>query len=132
MNLKEKVAEIKEYIKEMNKLNQALTLAYWDMQTEMPKNAVDSRSELVQYLSGKLYEMQTSDKVMELINEIKPFEGGLSVVEKRMSEELARAYDETKKIPEDRYIEYVDQAVNQKLHGKKLRKKMILKYLNHI
>ncbi len=107
MNLKEKVAEIKEYIKEMNKLNQALTLAYWDMQTEMPKNAVDSRSELVQYLSGKLYEMQTSDKVMELINEIKPFEGGLSVVEKRMIEELARAYDETNKIPQDRYIEYV-------------------------
>ena len=43
MALEEKINEVKEYLKKYDKLNQAIALIYWDMRTNMPEKAGESR-----------------------------------------------------------------------------------------
>ncbi|WP_160676991.1 carboxypeptidase M32 [Clostridium sp. C8-1-8] len=107
MSLQEKLKEVREYIKTMELLEQATGIVYWDMRVGMPKKAVEQRAEVVGYLSGEGYKFTTSEKVKEFIEFFKPHLEELSVIDKAMIEELKRGYEEIKKIPEDRYKEYV-------------------------
>lgn len=108
MNLENKFNEVKEYLAEINKIEEALSLVYWDMRTNMPNKAGDSRSEVISYLSGESFKKVTSEKVKEFIDDLVPYKKEMSRVQYRMLEELERSYNETKKIPQDRYVAYVE------------------------
>jgi carboxypeptidase Taq len=123
MELKEKIQELKSYLKQYEKLTQAISLIYWDMRTNMPSKAGESRSEVIEYLSGESFKMITSPKVYEFIEALAPYKAEMSLVDKRMVEELERNYNETKKIPEDRYIAYVGLCSNSELAWEKAKDK---------
>ena len=97
--------EFKEYNTKIEYLNSALGVLYWDMRVGMPKNGVDYRSEVIGYLSGELYKLQTGEKMKEYINY---FEGlnSLELVNKVMVEKARKNFDQTNKIPEERYKAY--------------------------
>ena len=104
MNLEKKFDEVKEYISQLEYLNHAIVLVDWDMRTNMPVKAGESRSKVLEYLSSQLFDMTTSTKVKSFIEELSPYKDDMSLVQRRTLEELEKNYNETMKIPADRYV----------------------------
>lgn len=107
MKVKQKLQELKDYIKNMELMDQATGIIYWDMRVGMPKKAVEQRSELVGYLSSESYKLATSSKVKKFIDFFECCIDELTIVEKAMISELKKKYEDVKKIPEHRYKEFV-------------------------
>lgn len=105
--LKQKLVEFKEYIKTMEITKQAIDLIYWDKLVCMPKKAVEGRAEVIGLLSEKLFNQQTSKEMREFLKFFKENSDGLSQVDKAMIKRLDKEYNETKKIPVERYKEFV-------------------------
>ncbi|WP_373897170.1 carboxypeptidase M32 [Haloimpatiens sp. FM7315] len=101
----EKLKEFKEYLSKIEYLNCASSVLYWDMRVGAPKKGMEYRGEVLGYLSGELYKLQTSEKIKEYIEYFSKF-NDLDDVTKSMVENVKKQYNETKKIPEDRYKEY--------------------------
>ncbi|MCR1952676.1 MULTISPECIES: carboxypeptidase M32 [unclassified Clostridium] len=121
MPLKEKVEELKDYLSKYEKLVQAMNLVYWDMRTNMPIKAGESRSKVLEYLSGESFNTITSPKVEEFIKDLSQYKNEMNHTEVRMLEELERNYNETKKIPQDRYVAYVGICSNSELAWEKAK-----------
>ena len=107
MDLIKKFEEVKEYIGKIEYLNNAIVLVDWDMRTNMPPKAGESKSKVLEYLSGELFNMTTSEKIKSFIEELSPYKSEMSLLQRRILEELERGYNETMKIPADRYIESI-------------------------
>lgn len=105
--IEEKLKELKEYIKDIYKTMGALEIIYWDMQTKMPRKAIEQRSEIIEHLSGEIFKMTTSDKMGELLKFFDENVEGLNEIDKAIIKNARKEYDETKKIPEDRYRKFV-------------------------
>ena len=104
MDLEKKFEEVKGYIGQIEYLTHAIVLVDWDMRTNMPLKAGESRSKVLEYLSSQLFDMTTSTKVKTFIEELSPYKDNMSLVQRRTLEELEKNYNETMKIPADRYI----------------------------
>ena len=110
----EKLKELKEYIKNIQKTIGALEIIYWDMQTKMPKKAIEQRSEIIEHLSGEVFKMTTSDNMEKLLDYFDKNVEGLNEIDKAIIKNARKEYNETKKIPEDRYRKFVvAQALSQ-------------------
>lgn len=109
MEVQQRLQEFKSYLRKIGYLGNALALADWDMRVYMPKKGVDSRSDMVTYLSGEIYKLETSDQMREYLEY---FEGinDLDLVTEAMVKNCRKNYDQTKKIPEERYTEFVKVA----------------------
>lgn len=121
MALEEKINEVKEYLKKYDKLNQAIALIYWDMRTNMPEKAGEIRGEVLQYLSEESFKMLTSDKVKTFIDDLSLYKDKMNRLQYRMLEELERNYNETKKIPQNKYVEFVGLCSNSELAWEKAK-----------
>jgi len=106
-----RLEEFKEYLRKIEYLNAASGLLYWDMRVGMPKKGIPYRGKMLSYLSGEAYKLQTSDTMKEYIEYFVALEG-LDDVTKAMVERAKKNYDQTKKIPEERYIAYVELTSN--------------------
>ena len=106
-NLEQKFNEFKEYIKTMEITKQAIDLIYWDKAVCMPRKAVDGRAEVIGLLSEQLFNLQTSKELMEMLKYFKVHSDDLDEVSKSIVKNIQKEYDETKKIPIDRYKEFV-------------------------
>ncbi|MCF0148616.1 MAG: carboxypeptidase M32 [Clostridium sp.] len=115
MELKEKIAELKDYLSQYERLEHAIGIIYWDMRTNIPSKAGESRGKVLEYLSSEAFKMITSPKVGEFITDLTPYKDKMNKVEERILQELEKNYNETKKIPQDRYVEYVGLCSNSEL-----------------
>lgn len=106
-----KLGEFKEYLKKLEYLNNSVAVLYWDMRVGIPKKAIPYRGEMLGYLSGEAYKLQTSDTMKEFIDYFSVVEE-LDDVTKSMVESARKNYEQTKKIPEDKYKEYTILASN--------------------
>lgn len=104
-NYEAKLGEFKEYLKKLEYLNDAIGVLYWDMRVSIPKKAIPYRGEMLGYLSGEAYKLQTSDTMKEFIDFFVKVDD-LDDVTKSMVESARKNYDQTKKIPENKYKEY--------------------------
>ncbi|MDD7796131.1 carboxypeptidase M32 [Clostridium sp. 'White wine YQ'] len=118
-----KLLELKDYIKVMENTKQALDLIYWDKMVMMPKKAVEGRSEVVAHLSEQLFNLQTSQKLKEFIDYFEPILEKLDKVNKSMVETLKKEYEETKKIPVERYKEFVILASKSEVAWEEAKEK---------
>ncbi|MGL4773213.1 MAG: carboxypeptidase M32 [Clostridium sp.] len=103
--LQVKINELKDYIGVTEKIINAISIVVWDMQTNMPKKALEKRSGVVGELSSQIFNKSTSDELKEFIEYLEGNINELDQVSKRMVEKLREDYDLTKKIPADRYKE---------------------------
>jgi len=103
--LKEKLLEFKEYIKKIEYINSAINVLYWDMRVGIPSKGIPYRGEVLGYLSGESYKLQTSDTMKGFIEYFQDLEN-LDEVTESMVQRAKKDYDQTKKIPEKRYVEY--------------------------
>jgi carboxypeptidase Taq len=104
--LLQKISEFKEYLKKIEYLNSASSVLAWDMRVGMPKKAVEHRGQVLGYLSGELYKLQTSEEMKGFLDYFVE-RSDLDEVTKAMVDNCKKNYDQTKKIPEERYKEYV-------------------------
>ena len=109
MDVQQKLQEFKSYLRKIGYLGNALALADWDMRVYMPKKAVDSRSDMITYLSGEIYKLETSDQMKEYLEYFEALDD-LDIVTKAMVKNCRKNYNQTKKIPEERYTEFVKVA----------------------
>lgn len=119
--LDKKINELKEYLKRYEKLNQAIALIYWDMRTNMPEKAGESRGKVLQYLSEESFKMLTSDTVKNFIEDLSQYKDKMNKLQYRMLEELERKYNETKKIPQEKYVEFVGICSNSEIAWEKAK-----------
>jgi carboxypeptidase Taq len=105
-NFEAKLGEFKEYLTKIEYLNSATNLLYWDMRVGIPKKGIPYRGEVLGYLSSETYKLQTSEQMKDYIDYFISQEN-LDDVIKTMVHNAKKSYDQTKKIPEDRYTEYV-------------------------
>lgn len=101
-----KLQEFKEYLKSIEYLSHACAVLGWDMRVGIPKKGVAYRSDALGYLAGEIYKLQTSDKMKEYIDYFTSIEE-LDDVTYAMVQNVKKQYDRVKKIPEDRFREYV-------------------------
>lgn len=106
-----KLSEIKTYVKDIEYLNNAASLLYWDMRTYIPKKAIPYRGEMLGYLSGEVYKLQTSDTMKEFIEYFDTIYD-LDHVNKAMIKKLKKDYNQIKKIPADKYKQYTVLTAN--------------------
>ncbi len=106
-----KLTGFKEYLKDLEYLNSANAVLYWDARVNIPKKGLPFRGEVLGYLSNLLYKLQTSAELKDYIDYFTENHGGDDVV-RAMADKQKREYDRTMKIPEKRYSEYVVAASN--------------------
>lgn len=102
---KKKFEEFKNYTAKMEYLSSACGVLEWDTEVYIPSKGVPYRSEIMGYLSGELYKLQTSDTIKEFIDYFSQFDD-LDDITKAMVRDTKKNYEETKKIPQDRFVEY--------------------------
>lgn len=95
----------KEELQKLEYLNSALGVLYWDMRVGIPRKSVPYRGQVLGYLSGEIYKVQTSEKMKNYIEYFNK-ENELDDITKSMVENAQKIYNQTKKIPEDKYKEY--------------------------
>ncbi|MGL4571021.1 MAG: carboxypeptidase M32 [Clostridium sp.] len=111
---KEKLCELKAEISSIEKMNGALEIIYWDMQTKMPRKAIEQRSEIIEHLFGEIFNRTTSDKMGEILDYFVGNIEGLSEIDKAIIKNARKEYDYTKKLPEERYRKFVvEQSLSQ-------------------
>ena len=120
-NLAKKLEEFKEYNRKIEYLNSASSVLYWDMRVGIPSKGVAYRGEVLAFLSGETYKLQTSSTMEEYI---KYFEGkNLDTINTSMVQRAKKNYNLTKKIPEKRYIEYVELTSNSEIAWQEAKEK---------
>jgi carboxypeptidase Taq len=117
-----RLKEFKEYLTKIEYLNSAASVLSWDMMVSIPKKGKPYRSEVLGYLSSESYKLQTSDEMKAFIDYFISQEN-LDDTTKAMVNNAKKSYDQTKKIPEDRYREYVVLASNSFCYWEEARAK---------
>lgn len=95
--------KIKSYLKEYSYLKSIQALHYWDMETMMPKGAIEDRAHRLGYIQGKLHQHITSPDYESLLKDL---EGSkLKPKEKILLKELKWDYHLSKALPEKHVTE---------------------------
>lgn len=106
-SFEEKLKEFNEYMKTVECTKQALSLVYWDKVVCMPKKAADGRAEVIGFLSEQIFNLQTSKEVRDFIKYFEDHNNRLEDAQKAIIKTIKKEYNETKKIPVERYKEFV-------------------------
>lgn len=105
----EKLNAFKEYMKDIEYLNSALSALYWDARVSIPKNGMPYRGEVLGFLSAEMYKRQTSQTIKSFIDCFLNNEEGDDIT-RAMADRAKREYDRSMLIPEERYRAYVIAA----------------------
>lgn len=103
INLVEK--DFQNLLKEQNAYRETIMLTHWDMRTKIPKKGVEQRSEVVGFLSEKLHQIETSEKMKYFIDVLKDHSEN-DIIRKTVAE-CEETYERNRKIPSEEYKEYV-------------------------
>lgn len=102
----EQLTELKEHLKNIEYMNSALNLLYWDMKVGIPKKGIAYRGDVLGYLSDEAYKLKTSDKIKVFIDKFQNV-SELDDITGSMIKNLKKEYEKTSKIPQDKFKEYV-------------------------
>lgn len=112
-NVKEKINEFKDYLKEIEYLQSTIGILSWDSMVCMPKKGIEYRSQILGYLSAEFYKISTSEKIKEYIDFFDNIDN-LDIVTKAMLRNVKKNYERTKKIPKDEYRDFTIAVSNSK------------------
>jgi len=111
MEFTDKLRAFKEYMRDIEYLNGALSALYWDARVSIPKKGVPYRGEVLGFLSSEMYKRQTSPEIKSFIDYFQGSEDADEIT-KAMAEQAKREYDRSMLIPEERYRAYVVAVSN--------------------
>lgn len=100
---------LKELVRKIKHYNEAVSVLYWDLRTGAPKKGVPERSEVIGMLSAEAFNLSVSTQMEEYLNFFNREENKsrLDKVMKVIVKECRKEFDRFKKIPADKYKEYV-------------------------
>jgi len=103
------LTKFRELVKKIKAYEEAAGLLYWDMRTGAPRKGIEQRSEALGVLSGEMFRLSISPEMEEYLNELSAPEAAaeLDELNRRLVQECKKDFDRSKKIPPDRYQEYV-------------------------
>jgi carboxypeptidase Taq len=103
------VSDFKDYVRRMMHYQEALALMQWDLRTGAPKKGVELRSEAIGTLSGEVFKMRTSQQMEAFIDRLsqKDIYDSLDDITRVTLRDVKREYERNKKIPQERFQEYV-------------------------
>jgi carboxypeptidase Taq len=107
------ISKIQKYLEEVALLNNAGSLAHWDMETMMPSEGIEARAKLLSYLSGKTHSLLTAKKYKSLLDSSKKVK--LTAFEKKMLKELQWDYDMASALP-SKHVEEISLASTNATH----------------
>lgn len=96
----------REHFKQLRAFDEAISLLYWDMRTQMPEQSAPLRAETIGYLSTEAFKRQTSESFAELLAEMATTEE-LTPTEIRSVAVAKTQYERNAKIPPAEYQAYV-------------------------
>ena len=79
---------------------------HWDLETEAPKNSIDTTSEVIGFFSEKTYELTNSKEFIESLKVLNANISQLSEMDKRIVYLTSKEQSKLSKIPKDKYVEY--------------------------
>lgn len=96
----------REHFKQLRAFDEAISLLYWDMRTQMPEQSAPLRAETIGYLSTEAFKRQTSESFKRLLDEMEGADG-LTPIESRSLSVAKTQYERNAKIPPEEYQAYV-------------------------
>lgn len=98
-----------ELVKRIRYYNDAIAVLYWDLRTGAPRKGVSQRAEVIGMLSSEAFKLTISDEMGSYLSYFDDPDNGsrLDPTMKAAVRECRKEYDKYKKIPEDKYREYV-------------------------
>ncbi|GAB2723804.1 carboxypeptidase M32 [Paenibacillus thermoaerophilus] len=107
--LEAKRQEFRIYLRKIRSYEEALGVLYWDLRTGAPKKGADMRSEVIGSLSGEMFRLSVAPQMEEFLNYFEQSEirEQLSEVDRVIVRECRKEFDRSRKIPPERYEEYV-------------------------
>ena len=127
VNTIEKIEELKEYLIKIEYLSSSISLLHWDSIVNMPKDAIEYRSEMIGYLTGESYKLTTSEKMKEFIDYFSGIDD-LDHLTKAILENITKDYNYATKIPEANIFNMKSINHSPKVHGKKRKIKMTSRF----
>jgi len=105
----QKITAFRQYVKKMVSYAQALSVLHWDMRVKAPAKGMDSRSEVIGVLSGEHFKLMTSPEMENFLTELSEpaILESLDHVTRGTVLECKKEFERNKKIPVDRYQEFV-------------------------
>lgn len=110
-----------EIQEEMINVRDAMGVLNWDMATTMPEKGVERRSEVMQYLSQIIYNIETSEEYSTLVKELYETLDERSDEEKAMIKMAKKSLDFMEKVPEKEYLEYSKLVASGETYWAKAR-----------
>ena len=103
-----KYKEFLQYYKKVKEYERVAALIEWDLQTQVPDTGVDGLVDCMGTISAKKFELETSEKMGELLKELlEPCEyEKLEEYQKTVVEKAKKYYDRDKNVPVDFYEKY--------------------------
>jgi carboxypeptidase Taq len=108
-SLEQRVTAFRDYVKKMVSYSQALAILHWDMRTQAPRKGMEARADLIGTLSAEHFKLATSKELEEYLNELSEPSvlSSLDPITRGTVLEVKKDFDRNKKIPADRYKEFV-------------------------
>lgn len=103
--------QFRSKIEEKEKIEGALSILEWDLETCTPKKGQEYLSEIVGYLTMKEYEISTSKEFMDMVETLRKNPEKLSEIERKEIEVISREIEKMKNIPPKEYQEFSELTV---------------------
>lgn len=105
MNVDSKIADLKDYLKNIEYLDSTIALLHWDSSVNMPIDAVKYRSEMIGYLSGEHHKLTTDSRMKDFIDFFGKIDN-LDDITTAIIDKITKEYRNTIKIPAKEYTDY--------------------------
>ncbi|WP_071663451.1 carboxypeptidase M32 [Francisella frigiditurris] len=115
MNIKQALESLNNILSEKKKYNHAISLMHWDLETEAPKNSVNTTSEVIGFFSQKNYEIMNSEELDKSLQILNKDINDLDEISRRIVYLTTKDKVKLSKIPKEEYVEYtklISQAQN--------------------
>ncbi|HDL85611.1 MAG TPA: carboxypeptidase M32 [Candidatus Acetothermia bacterium] len=116
------LAAYKEHLREIGKLESALSLLNWDQRTNLPRKGHPARAEVIGKLTKMVFSLSVSDKLGEYLEKLQG-QDGLTEVERASVRVVGKAYLRHKVIPPAFYEEYAIAAARSETAWEEAKEK---------
>ncbi|ABK90590.1 carboxypeptidase M32 [Francisella tularensis subsp. novicida] len=113
--IKSQLQILQDKLSQKKKYNHAISLMHWDLETQAPKNSINTTSEVIGFFSEKIYEITNSEEITSSLKYLNSNLSALDQINKRIVYLTTKQKDRLSKIPKDEYVAYnklLSQAQN--------------------
>ncbi|API87641.1 carboxypeptidase M32 [Francisella uliginis] len=104
--IKNKLQILQSKLSQKKNYNHAISLMHWDLETEAPKNSIKTTSEVLGFLSEKVYETVNNNELDNCLDFLNKDYAELDEINKRIVYLTTKEKDKLNKIPKHEYVEY--------------------------